>query len=173
MKYLFIVVGDRPQAGKTTVGKYIAKKLNIPHMSTSDTIVNRVEKKMGLTSGTIKKIRTTDPNAYRDMLIAEGDKMAAENYPPGVACLDVLNGIGGVVDGIRREKELVDTCRVASKKGYKIYTVSVTRKNNIAGRDNTESAILDNVDYAIINDSDVQSLLHRVDTIIDAVVETV
>ena len=171
MKYLFIIVGDRPQAGKTTTGKHIAKVLAIPHMSTSASINARVEKRLGLSAGTVIAARKVEPDNYRKDLIIEGDAMAAENYPPGVACLDIIGDKGGVIEGIRREQELADTIAAALRRGLKVTVVAITRAGNEADPDNTEPGVMNRADYMIYNNSDVASVLCQVDLIIQSVVK--
>lgn len=171
MKNLFIIVGDKPQAGKTTSGKYIASVLHIPHMSTSASINARVEKRLGLSAGTVVAARRVNPDNYRKDLIVEGDAMAAENYPPGVACLDIIGENGGVVEGIRREQELADTIAAALRRELKVTVIALTRADNDADPDNTEPGVMNRANYTIRNNSNVTSLLRQVDGIIKDVVK--
>lgn len=143
-KFLFIIIGDKPQAGKTTLANYIAELTGGVKMSTSDVILPRIAKKVGITVDEIKSRRKVHPHHFRTELIAEGDKMAVENYPPGVACLDMANGHNFIVlDGIRGVAELKATIQKAKKLLYKVLTIGTYRPSNEAGRTTRNPTYLD------------------------------
>ena len=158
-KFLFIVIGDKPQAGKTTLANYIAELTGGVRISTSDAILPRVAEKVGLTVDEIKSRRKDNPHRFRSELIVEGDKMAVENYPPGVACLDMVNGHNFIVlDGIRRVTELNATIQKAELLSYKVLVIGTYRPSNKAGADNTEPDILGLANYTIFNNGSLRTL---------------
>lgn len=158
-KKLYLVVSDCPQSGKTTVSTFIASYKKCERMSSSDAILNRVSKLTGISCEEIKKHRLSDHNFCRAELIAEGNKMADEGYPPGVACLDMLPAAGDVViDGIRRAWELDETIKRAKKMGFDVFVIGVTRPTVITTQDNTESELFDFIDYKIVNDKGLREL---------------
>jgi len=128
-------------------------------MSSSDAILSRVSKLTGIIVEEIKKRRLSDHNFCRAELISEGNKMADEGYPPGVACLDMLPSAGDVViDGIRRAWELADTIKRAKKMGFDVIVVGVTRPAVKITKDNTESDLFNFLDYKIVNDNGLKEL---------------
>ena len=152
-KKLYLVVSDCPQSGKTTVSTFIASYKKCERMSSSDAILNRVSKLTGISVEEIKKHRLSDHNFCRVELISEGNKMADEGYPPGVACLDMLPAAGDVViDGIRRAWELDETINRAKKMGFDVFVIGVTRPDVLKTQDNTESDLFNFLDYKIVND---------------------
>lgn len=165
-KKLYLIVSDCPQSGKTTVSKFISAYKKCGRMSSSDAILHRVSKLVGIPAEEIKKRRIADPDFCRLELIKEGNRMADEGYPPGVACLDMLPYEKGgmpasgdvVIDGIRRAWELEDTINRAKKLGFCVFVIGVTRPNVNVSPDNTESKLFDFVDYKIINDKGLKEL---------------
>ncbi len=158
-KKLYLVVSNCPQSGKTTVSTFIASYKNCERMSSSDAILSRVSKLTGIAAEEIKKHRLSDHNFCRAELISEGNKMADEGYPPGVACLDMLPPSGDVViDGIRRAWELDETIRRAKKMGFDVFVIGVTRPSVKITKDNTESDLFNFLDYKIINDKGLEEL---------------
>ena len=128
-------------------------------MSSSDAILNRVSKLTGISCEEIKKRRLSDHNFCRAELISEGNKMADEGYPPGVACLDMLPADGDVViDGIRRAWELDETISRAKKMGFDVFVIGVTRPTVITTQDNTESDLFNFLDYKIVNDKGLEKI---------------
>ena len=162
-KFLFIVISDKPQAGKTTVANYIAELTGGVRISTSDAILPRIAEKVGLTVDEIKTRRKPNPDFLRAELITEGDKMRDENYPPGIACLDMVNGYNFIaLDGIRRATELIATKRSAKQKGYRAIVIYVIRKDNNTEQDNTELGLQSMAHYWIFNKSDLITLKGKV-----------
>jgi len=158
-KKLYLVVSNCPQSGKTTVSQFIASQRKCARMSSSDAILNRVSKITGIPVEEIKRQRMTDHNFCRSELIAEGNKMADDGYPPGVACLDMLPSDGDVViDGIRRAWELQETIKRAKKMGFDVFVIGVTRPGIKSTLDNTESELFNFIDYRIINDKGLKEL---------------
>lgn len=165
-KKLYLIVSDCPQSGKTTVSKFISAYKKCGRMSSSDAILRRVSKLVGIPADEIKKRRISDPDFCRLELIKEGNRMADEGYPPGVACLDMIpSGEGStaascdvVIDGIRRAWELADTIERAKKLGFSVSVIGITRPNVNSSPDNTESKLFDFIDYKIVNDKGLKEL---------------
>lgn len=169
-KILYLVISDSPQSGKTTISNFISSTKNCQRMSSSDAILPRVARLTGIPQQVIKSRRQTDPDFCRQELIKEGDKMAAEGYPPGVACLDMLpNNKSIVIDGIRRTGELAKTIEKARNMGYDVYVIAVTRPNIKSTNDNTERELFNYADYMIINDKGIEELLENARAILEKI----
>ena len=161
---LVIVVATAPQAGKTTVACHVALRLKVDHVPSSRVVVERVERALSLSPGTIVAVRTSSPETYRPELIAEADAMRAAGVYPGVLCVEAGYRI---IDGLRTEAELDATLAAAAARGLHALVLCVDRPVGAHAPDNTErDRLLARADAVVRNTGSIKDLLASVDAVL-------
>lgn len=156
--YFVLITADGPGVGKTTAAEYLSTELGVPFISTSSIIVHEIASYLKISIEDVIKKRAENPDNYREVLIAVGNKMTEDGRPPVIACFD--NGYK-IAEGARLAKEAVAAEKYAKTNEADYYHIHIIgdsfRENPV--KDNTESNKLRKMAHYIISNESMTGML--------------